>query len=156
MKKYVLVAVTVMAVFSLFMFGCAKKDSGNDEYQEAMSLDTLGGPSVPAQAQNTKAGEPKTLSLVQASPAAAPAKLEALPPAGPYKPSMRDIQTALKNAGYYVGEVDGKTGKMTKKAIEDFQSANSLEADGKVGPKTWAILSTQLNPPAAAPAGKKR
>ena len=161
MKKYLLVAVAVMAVFSLSMFGCAKKNSGTDEYQEAMSLDALGGPSVPAQAQNTKASEPKTVSLMQASPAApaaapAGAKLESLPPGPPYKPSMRDIQTALKNAGYYTGEVDGKTGKMTKKAIEDFQSANGLEADGKVGPKTWAVLSTQLNAPAADLPGKKR
>jgi len=156
MKKYVLAAVVVMAVFSLSMFGCAKKDSGVDEYQEAMSLDALGGTSVPAQAQNTKVSEPKTLSLMQASPVNASVKLEAMPPDGPYKPSIRDIQTALKNAGYYIGEVDGKSGRMTKKAIEDFQSANSLEADGKVGPKTWAVLSTQLNPPAAAGADKKR
>ncbi|MBP7216722.1 MAG: peptidoglycan-binding protein [Candidatus Omnitrophica bacterium] len=63
-----------------------------------------------------------------------------LPPQGPYKPSIKEIQGALKNAGYYSGAIDGKAGPMTKKAIEEFQKANSLQPDGKVGPKTWAAL----------------
>lgn len=62
------------------------------------------------------------------------------------KPAEKEIQTALKNAGYYAGTVDGNIGPKTKKAIEDFQTANGLSADGKVGPKTWALLSKHLNP----------
>jgi peptidoglycan hydrolase-like protein with peptidoglycan-binding domain len=86
------------------------------------------------------------------------AKLESLPPAGPYKPSAIEIQTALKNAGYYTSVVDGKFGPMSKKAVAEFQKANGLEADGKVGPKTWAVLGKYLNPAPPAPAapGKKR
>jgi peptidoglycan hydrolase-like protein with peptidoglycan-binding domain len=56
----------------------------------------------------------------------------------------------LKNAGYYAGAVDGKIGPITKKAIEEFQKANNLKADGKVGPKTWELLKGHLNPPQAA------
>jgi peptidoglycan hydrolase-like protein with peptidoglycan-binding domain len=67
-----------------------------------------------------------------------------LPPQGPYKPTNIEIQTALKNAGFYSGSVDGKIGPKSKKAIEDFQSANGLKADGKVGPKTWEVLSRHL------------
>ncbi len=63
---------------------------------------------------------------------------------GPYKPTNRHIQIALKNAGYYYGKVDGDVGPMSRKAIEDFQAANDLVADGKVGPKTWAVLSNYL------------
>lgn len=56
----------------------------------------------------------------------------------------RQIQTALKNAGFDPGPIDGKIGPKTKKAIKDFQAANGLTADGKVGPKTWGKLSKYL------------
>ncbi len=56
----------------------------------------------------------------------------------------KEIQAALKSAGFYTGEVDGKMGPRTKKAIEEFQKANGLKADGKVGPKTWAELEKYL------------
>jgi peptidoglycan hydrolase-like protein with peptidoglycan-binding domain len=89
-----------------------------------------------------------TSQALQSQSAAAPisdVKLEQLPPSGPYKPTVNEIQSALKSAGYYIGKVDGKAGPMTKKAIEEFQKANSLKADGKVGPKTWLALSQYLN-----------
>ncbi len=70
-----------------------------------------------------------------------------LPPSGPYKPTNRQIQTALENAGYYEGKIDGAIGLLTKKAIRDFQAANNLKVDGKIGPKTWRILSRYLSPP---------
>ena len=56
----------------------------------------------------------------------------------------KQIQTALKNAGYYQGTVDGKLGKKTRRAVRDFQKANNLHADGRVGEKTWAILKDYL------------
>ncbi len=59
-------------------------------------------------------------------------------------PKARDIQSALKNAGYDIGVIDGKLGKNTRQAIKDFQKANGLEADGKVGKKTWAALAPYL------------
>ncbi|MBM3250308.1 MAG: peptidoglycan-binding protein [Candidatus Omnitrophica bacterium] len=60
------------------------------------------------------------------------------------QPTTLDIQTALKNAGFDPGSIDGKMGPKTKKAVQEFQSANGLDADGKVGPKTWAALSKYL------------
>lgn len=54
------------------------------------------------------------------------------------------IQTALKNAGYYTGNIDGKIGPASKRAIEAFQTSKGLKADGKVGPKTWAALEPYL------------
>ena len=56
----------------------------------------------------------------------------------------KQIQTALKNAGYFAGTVDGKMGKNTRKAVREFQKANNLPVDGKVGKKTWVVLSTYL------------
>ena len=56
------------------------------------------------------------------------------------RPSGKDIQQALKNTGLYSGEIDGIIGPRTEKAIKDFQQKNDLEADGKVGEKTWGKL----------------
>ena len=55
------------------------------------------------------------------------------------------IQAALKAAGFYTGNVDGKIGPASKKAIAAFQTSKGLKADGKVGPKTWAALEAYLS-----------
>lgn len=54
------------------------------------------------------------------------------------------IQTALKNAGYFQGSVDGKIGRKTRLAVREFQKANNLHADGKVGKNTWIVLKEYL------------
>ena len=60
------------------------------------------------------------------------------------RPTIKMIQVALKNAGFYSGVIDGKIGRQTREAIKAFQKANNLSADGKVGKNTWAILRTYL------------
>jgi len=60
------------------------------------------------------------------------------------EPSVQDIQQALKNANLYEGKIDGILGPNTRKAIEAFQSQNSLKVDAKVGPKTWQKLKEYL------------
>ncbi len=62
------------------------------------------------------------------------------------------IQTALKSAGLYNGNIDGKIGPASKRAIEEFQRTQNLKVDGKVGPMTWAALEPYIhgNPGATA------
>ena len=60
------------------------------------------------------------------------------------KDRTKQIQTALKKAGFYKGEVDGKEGLQTKKAIKAFQRAKGLNPDGIVGPRTWEELNKYL------------
>ncbi|MDD2703300.1 MAG: peptidoglycan-binding domain-containing protein [Candidatus Omnitrophica bacterium] len=60
-------------------------------------------------------------------------------------PSVVQIQTALKNAGYDPGVIDGKLGKKTREAVKAFQGANNLKVDGKVGSQTWGMLKDHLN-----------
>jgi peptidoglycan hydrolase-like protein with peptidoglycan-binding domain len=60
------------------------------------------------------------------------------------RPKTKEIQTALKNAGYDPGFIDGKMGKKTCEAIKAFQKANNLVVDGKVGKQTWDLLKTYL------------
>ncbi len=60
------------------------------------------------------------------------------------KDRIKQIQTALKKAGFYQGEIDSKIGPKTKKAIIDFQRSKRLKSDGVVGLKTWEELSKYL------------
>ena len=53
---------------------------------------------------------------------------------------VKQIQTRLKDWGYYKGAVDGTYGSATEKAVKYFQSKNGLTADGQVGSKTLAAL----------------
>jgi peptidoglycan hydrolase-like protein with peptidoglycan-binding domain len=163
MKKtgFIILALAI----GVCLWGCSKKESSEELSQEPMSMETL---STMSTTETKAAPEMKPEArLKEAKPAAAleaPAattvtqaepKLEPLPPSGPYKPTVSEIQTALTNAGYYSGKVDGKIGPKTKKAIEEFQKANGLQADGKVGPKTWVVLSKHLNAAATEPAKKQ-
>lgn len=58
--------------------------------------------------------------------------------------SVRQIQTALKNAGFYKGQIDGKVGPQTKQSIREFQKANGLKPDGIVGRRTAEKLNRYL------------
>jgi peptidoglycan hydrolase-like protein with peptidoglycan-binding domain len=72
---------------------------------------------------------------------------------GKSKERIRDIQTCLKNAGFYSGKIDGVKGRQTRRAIKEFQSANGLKADGIVGPKTWNALSNYMSGAGPAASG---
>lgn len=74
-----------------------------------------------------------------------PGRTESSVSASEKKSTAKNIQSALQNAGYYNGAIDGKVGKMTRYAIKEFQRANGLNPDGIVGKKTWAKLQEHLN-----------
>ena len=61
------------------------------------------------------------------------------------RPSIKDIQTALANAGFEPGKIDGHMGKQTREALKAFQKAHNLKVNGKANKKTWALLSEYLN-----------
>lgn len=157
MKKFIFVVLALGLV--IYLVGCGKKQQPISETQEPISIEELGKFDTSIQTLPEVATKTAPAVTVTASSAVplTEAKLEQLPPSGPYKPTVREIQTALKNAGFYTGMIDGKRGPLTKKAIEDFQRANNLGVDGKVGIKTWDVLSQHLNPaPIPSKPGKKR
>jgi N-acetylmuramoyl-L-alanine amidase len=53
---------------------------------------------------------------------------------------VKQIQTKLKNLGYYSGSVDGIYGTATKNAVTSFQRNCGLTADGICGSKTLLYL----------------
>lgn len=147
-KRTVFVVLAVISV--VYLWGCGKKQQVSEEFrQEPMSMEALSTMNIDSKAAPEVKTSEAAVSTAQTA-LSAESNLEPLPPGGPYKPSVNEIQTALKNAGYYTGTVDGKTGPMTKKSIEEFQKANNLKADGVVGAKTWALLSSHLSAAAVA------
>ena len=58
---------------------------------------------------------------------------------------VTEIQTRLKNWGYYNGAVDGVYGSQTEKAVRWFQQKNGLNADGQVGDQTLAALGMSVS-----------
>ncbi len=64
---------------------------------------------------------------------------------------VSQIQTKLKNWGYYSGAVDGVYGSGTEKAVRLFQQKNGLTVDGKVGSATLAAMG--INPGTASASG---
>ncbi len=144
MKRFIIFGLC-LCVLSSLVLGCGKKQESLEQMQEPLSVEVTPVSTTPAVPTETIPAQAEKTQEAQLP----------LPPAGPYKPTNEEIQTALKNAGYYTAEIDGKMGPKTLKAIKDFQAANNLEADGKVGPKTWSVLSKHLNPPAEPPAEKR-
>lgn len=141
MKKLAYLLVFVL----MFSISCTKKAEKKAETPlESETIMSEGPITLEAQPQGTsmitKEGVP-----VEMGKDALSAQIPVENMGAPEKPSPENIQTALKNAGLYTGNIDGKIGPKTKKAIEAFQQQNSLTADGKVGQKTWDKLKAYLN-----------
>lgn len=154
MKKSIFVISALIIV--VYLAGCGKKEPALEESQEPLSMEAMSALNSQTQhlAETDKTANVAVESKAKAHPVTQP-KLKPLPPPGPYSPTVRKIQTALKNAGFYRGIVDGKKGPLTKEAIRAFQKANGLDVDGKVGPKTWGALSSYLKPEPAVQTKKR-
>ena len=138
MKRYGFIILILF--FGVYLAGCGRQHKAQEESQEFVSMEELGSniaQPTTAPTGNMPAQAASTVPQIQPEPPI---------PAGPYKPTAQEIQTALKNAGFYAGNIDGKIGPASKKAIEEFQKASGLVVDGKVGLKTWEALSKHLNP----------
>ena len=71
--------------------------------------------------------------------------VSALSKIGSRSEEVRLIQTALKERGYYSGNVDGIFGTVTKNAVIKFQRDNGLAVDGIAGKATLKALGISGN-----------
>ena len=63
--------------------------------------------------------------------------------------TIKQIQTRLKNWGYYTYTVDGIYGSRTTAAVKKFQKNNGLQADGIAGPATLSKMGISSSAAAA-------
>ena len=61
-------------------------------------------------------------------------------------PVVEQIQTSLKEAGYFGGQVDGTFSTLTRQAVIKFQKDSGLRADGVVEEKTFKALTGKKLP----------
>lgn len=152
-KNFLSAFVIVTLALSISLFGCKGKVEKPAEDLKLESTDTV--TPIPAesmvsaqQAAQNVIVEPAQDIAAEPIPATAAlpgiAEKAAATVTKVAEDRSKDIQRALKAAGFYTGTIDGKIGPATKKAVMDFQKANGLKADGKVGPKTMAALDKYL------------
>lgn len=53
---------------------------------------------------------------------------------------VKQVQTKLKELGYFDGKVTGYYGQVTEDSVKKFQKAKKMSADGIVGSGTWGAL----------------
>ncbi|MDP3804094.1 MAG: peptidoglycan-binding domain-containing protein [Candidatus Omnitrophota bacterium] len=141
-RRFFVLFIMLAIVLPLSFFGCKGKVENASETEVN---------------EMTQGMAPQTIDTLVTTEPAQTIATETIPPTAapqiafqqaPVKAGMaarnKDIQLALKNAGFYTGSIDGKIGPKTKSAIVEFQKARGLKADGKVGPKTWAELEKYL------------
>lgn len=58
--------------------------------------------------------------------------------------TVRQIQTRLRDWGYYTGAVDGVYGQATVGAVVNFQKKHGVYSDGRVGAETARLLGISL------------
>ena len=164
MKRYRIGWVAVGLVVAAALTGCWWKKASNDSpnltssatggFDSLATTDELAQLPAPTQtgAVNQQGGVeslPVEISPVTPAASASVASTDPAPATTTGSDETlshnRQIQTALKSAGVYQGNIDGKIGPASRKAIQTFQKNNGLKADGKVGPKTWAALEPYLN-----------
>ena len=141
-----MIALVALVLLPLAIFGCKGKVEKIQAPETSAAMPEAAAPVGDTLATQEPA---QTVATETIPPSAAPQGLAQTPVQQPVVSQTsdarnKDIQKALKNAGFYTGSVDGKLGPKTKKAIEEFQSSKGLKADGKVGPKTWVELEKYL------------
>jgi len=58
---------------------------------------------------------------------------------------VETLQQVLLDAGFNPGPADGIFGSQTESAVRAYQNANNLDADGIVGPQTWASMGVTVD-----------
>ncbi len=66
---------------------------------------------------------------------------------------VSQIQTLLKNQGFYSGAVDGVYGSATEAAVTKYQKRFGLKADGIAGPQTLAYMGISSSGSASGSSG---
>lgn len=130
-----------------FISGCATTKKTSDLDERLFALEAK----MNSIEQNQANAEDRLSGLEVVSSRQAEAAREAISispdkkPANPcIKLTKKDIQLALKNAGYYNGPIDGKLGSGTIKSLKKFQKENRLKANGKINKETRNKLSAYL------------
>ncbi len=118
------------------------------------------GTAIPAGERRTFAAGPRKVPPVAKAPTLSRAILARGSADGPKFPGndVHELQARLKEIGYYTGPITGVFDSSTDDAAKAFQADyfSPAEANGRVGPKTWAKLFPVRKTPPATPGPVKQ
>ncbi|MFH1189874.1 MAG: peptidoglycan-binding domain-containing protein [Candidatus Omnitrophota bacterium] len=153
MSKKSVISLSLMILSAFIISGCGTSQkkvqsevTGIKTRVETLESRVEGVESKQADVERMTAEQAQALDELRSVSAPQPgSNISVKPREGHRTGRMKEVQQALKNAGYYDGKVDGVKGKNTKKAIKEFQKTNGLTADGVAGPRTWELLKNHLS-----------
>lgn len=144
-KAYIFV---LLGVFAISLSGCVTARASKQKDLESQGLRNQVSAlesQIQRRDQEINSLKEELNSLIEQKNQAAAESVKEKPAVGvSTRPTTKQVQTALKNAGFYTGNVDGHMGKKTHDAVKAFQKVNNLTVSGKVSKKTWALLSGYL------------
>ncbi|MFL1731416.1 lytic murein transglycosylase [Moraxella oculi] len=76
--------------------------------------------------------------------------------AGISRREAKEIQQALANAGYDIGQIDGIIGDNTRRAIMDYQRKVGVTPNGRAGQKFYRLITQTSSTPATLPTHNSR
>ena len=135
--------LSLLVVFAVSLVGCASMSTVKQKDLEIQGLrNQVSALETQSQSKDQEINNLRE-ALAKADEQAKPAMVQS----GTEKrfSSLKDIQVALKNAGFYQGNIDGRIGRQTREAIKAFQKANNLKGNGKLNKRTRAALMEYLN-----------
>jgi peptidoglycan hydrolase-like protein with peptidoglycan-binding domain len=119
-------------------------------------------PSAPADATTpsgttapgtTAPGTPAPTTAPPTSPA--PEAADEMLRIGDSGPAVLEVQQRLSGLGFWLGEIDGHYGQLTRQAVMAFQKAEGLTRDGVAGPRTRQHLPVASRPQPRIPEGDR-
>ncbi len=146
-RKWVI--VSLLLIFAISLSGCATVRKQKDlEIQGLRNQLSVLESQVQSRDEEinslkqslAKAGQEKEVSRVPAKQAGRKKVIAEVKS----RPNVKQVQIALKNAGYEPGRIDGRMGKQTRDAIKAFQKAHNLAVTGKADKETRNLLSEYL------------
>ena len=160
-RRPVRLAVTLVIASGLTVTGaCTSVTPAPDTVPPAAGAPA---PSAPAEATTapgatapgtTAPGTPAPTTAPPSSPAPEAAADEMLR-IGDSGPAVLEIQQRLSGLGFWLGEIDGHYGQLTRQAVMAFQKAEGLTRDGVAGPRTRQHLPVASRPQPRIPEGDR-
>lgn len=92
-------------------------------------------PAAPREEKPAALVEPKVIMIINGAP------ITRMLREGSQGDDVKVLQERLKELRYFTGLIDGKFGRLTRRAVVAFQSEHGLDPDGVVGPKTAEALN---------------
>ncbi len=143
MKSFRMCSWLFLAVALILFSGCATKKYTSRQFNTVQNqLDAMNSSLVQLESSDRENRAAIQRLQSQAVPSKSMGGMYRTP-SGFELPAIQ-IQQALKNSGYYQGDLNGVIDERTRKAVIAFQRDNGLAADGIVGRQTWSKLKTFL------------